>query len=80
MAHAEFWENIVATCHFDGGKLAAIKILPIDQGFGRPRAQRGRPVLAQGALAEKIIERVNKLSQPYGVSVKFKDGIGLITP
>jgi poly-gamma-glutamate synthesis protein (capsule biosynthesis protein) len=57
-----------------------IRILPIDQGFGRPRAQRGRPVLAQGALAQKIIERVSRLSQPYGVNVQFKDGIGVIAP
>jgi poly-gamma-glutamate synthesis protein (capsule biosynthesis protein) len=80
VAHAEFWENIVATCYFDGGRLAAIKILPIDQGFGRPRAQRGRPVLAGGALAKKIIARVDGLSQVYGVRVQFKDGVGLITP
>ncbi len=80
VAHAEFWENIVATCHFDGGRLRELRILPLDQGFGRPRAQRGRPVLAQGKLAAKIIERVNRLSQPYGVNVQFKDGIGIITP
>lgn len=80
VAHAEFWQNIVATCHFDGGKLSMIKILPIDQGYGRTRAQRGRPVLAEGSLAEQIITRVSRLSQPYGVSVKFKDGIGIITP
>ncbi len=80
VAHAEFWENISATCHFDGGKLTEIRIFPLDQGFGRTRAQRGRPVLAEGTLAAKIIERVNKLSQPFGVTVKNRDGIGIITP
>jgi poly-gamma-glutamate synthesis protein (capsule biosynthesis protein) len=80
VAHAEFWENISATCHFDGGKLAEIRIYPLDQGFGRTRAQRGRPVLAEGALAAKIIERVNNLSKPYGVTVKNRNGIGIITP
>jgi poly-gamma-glutamate capsule biosynthesis protein CapA/YwtB (metallophosphatase superfamily) len=79
-AHAYFWENILATCHFAGGKLAEIRIYPLDQGFGRSRAQRGRPVLAEGALAAKIIERVAKLSKPYGVNVTNQDGLGIIRP
>jgi poly-gamma-glutamate synthesis protein (capsule biosynthesis protein) len=80
VAQAEFWENITTTCHFDSGKLTEVRVYPLDQGFGRTRAQRGRPVLAQGALAAKIIDRVNKLSQPLGVTVKNRDGIGIITP
>jgi poly-gamma-glutamate synthesis protein (capsule biosynthesis protein) len=80
VAHAEFWENILPTCHFEGGQLSEIRIYPLDQGFGRTRAQRGRPLLAQGAVAGKIIERVNTLSQPYGVTVKNKGGVGIITP
>ncbi len=48
VAHAEFWQNFAATCHYRGGKLAEIRIHPVDQGFGRPRGQRGRPVLATG--------------------------------
>jgi poly-gamma-glutamate synthesis protein (capsule biosynthesis protein) len=80
VAHAEFWENILPTCHFEAGKLAEIRIYPLDQGFGRTRAQRGRPLLAQGAVAAKIIERVNSLSKPYGVTVKNENGIGIIRP
>jgi hypothetical protein len=30
------------------------------------RGQRGRPVLANGELGAKIIERVDRLSRPYG--------------
>jgi len=80
VAHAEFWESIAATCSFARGKLAEIAIHPIDQGFARPRPQRGRPVLADAAMAERIIERVARLSQPYGVTVRNRDGIGVVTP
>jgi poly-gamma-glutamate synthesis protein (capsule biosynthesis protein) len=80
VAHADFWENIVATCHYEAGALKQIRILPLDQGFGKSRAQRGRPVLADGTLAARIIERVARLSQPYGVSVNNKNGIGIIAP
>jgi poly-gamma-glutamate synthesis protein (capsule biosynthesis protein) len=80
VAHAEFWQNFAATCHYRAGRLAEIRIHPVDQGFGRPRGQRGRPVLATGELAATIIERVDRLSRPYGVSVQSRDGVGIVTP
>jgi hypothetical protein len=80
VAHAQFWESMAASCHFAGGKLAEIRIHPIDQGFGRPRGQRGRPVLAAPAIAKRVIERVARLSKPYGVDVQQRDTIGVVTP
>ena len=53
---------------------------PLYQGFDRPRGQCGRPVLAEGELAAKIIARVDRLSRPYGVTVCDRDGIGVVTP
>jgi poly-gamma-glutamate synthesis protein (capsule biosynthesis protein) len=78
VAHAQFWENIAAACRFEGGKLAGIAIHPIDQGFGRPRGQRGRPVLAAPEMGERIIARVARLSQPYGTVVESRDGLGVV--
>jgi len=77
VAHREFWENIAVTCRFGGGTLAEITIHPLDQGFGRPRAQRGRPVLADADMAARIIERVRRLSEPYGVAVENRNGVGI---
>jgi poly-gamma-glutamate capsule biosynthesis protein CapA/YwtB (metallophosphatase superfamily) len=78
VAHAQFWENIAVACRFAGGKLAGIAIHPLDQGFGRPRAQRGRPVLADAAMAERTIARVARLSKPYGTAVENRDGVGVV--
>jgi poly-gamma-glutamate synthesis protein (capsule biosynthesis protein) len=78
VAHAQFWENIAIACRFASGKLAAITIHPLDQGFARPRAQRGRPVLAEGEMAERIITRVARLSQPYGTAVETRNGVGVV--
>ena len=80
VADAGYWENLAATCHYRGGQLAEIRIHPLDQGFGRPRGQRGRPVLADATLAARIIERVDKLSRPYGITVENRDGVGIVTP
>ena len=74
-----YWENIVAECDFKEKRLSGVKLYPIDQGHGRPRAQRGRPVLADGEIAGQILERVRRLSEPYGSQIEIKDGVGLIT-
>ncbi|MBI4529269.1 MAG: CapA family protein [Deltaproteobacteria bacterium] len=73
-----YWENMVAVCDFRQRKLSEVKIYPIDQGHGRPRGQRGRPVLAEGDVARRVLERVQRLSRIHGTEVAIKDGAGLI--
>jgi poly-gamma-glutamate capsule biosynthesis protein CapA/YwtB (metallophosphatase superfamily) len=73
-----YWENMFAVCKFEAKKLLEIKIFPIDQGFGRPRPQRGRPVLADGEIANRVIERVTRLSRRYGTKISNRDGVGVI--
>jgi poly-gamma-glutamate capsule biosynthesis protein CapA/YwtB (metallophosphatase superfamily) len=79
IAHMGFWENIVVTCEFRGGKGAEIRIHPIEQGFGASLGQRGRPMLATGEIANRVIDRVADLSRTYGVEVRNDKGIGVIT-
>ncbi len=73
-----YWENMFAVCEFAGGKLREIRIHPIDLGFGRPRPQRGRPLLAEGEVANRVIERVVRLSQRYGTEVSARNGVGIV--
>jgi len=73
-----YWENMFGVCRFDKKTLKEIKIFPIDQGFGRPRPQRGRPLLAEGEIANRVIERVIRLSRRYGTKVSNRDGVGVI--
>ena len=67
-----------AVCRFDKNKLKEIKIFPIDQVFGRPRPQRGRPLLAEGEVTKRVIERVTRLSQRYDTKIFNRDGVGVI--
>lgn len=77
-AYAGYWECFLPICQFRSGVLSEIRIIPTDLGFGRPRYQRGRAVQAQGALAEKILRRLQELSTPYGTKIEIRDGIGII--
>jgi len=71
-AYAEFWETVAATCLFTHGKLTELRLHPIDLGFGLPRPQQGRPVLAHGATARRILDRVARLSRNHGTVIELE--------
>jgi poly-gamma-glutamate synthesis protein (capsule biosynthesis protein) len=73
-----YWENMFAVCKFHNRKLGEIRIYPIDQGFRRPRPQRGRPLLAEGEVANRVIDRVKRLSRRYGTEIAMRDGFGIV--
>ncbi len=68
-----YWQTVVAYCLIDEGGVKEIKLYPVDLGLERKRQHRGRPLLAKGKKARKIIEKIKKLSKTYGTKVKFED-------
>lgn len=77
-ATPESLQTAVAVCEFGGRELRQIKLYPVDLGFGRPRSQRGRPILADAELGKKILNRVARLSERFGTRVQQSDGAGVI--
>jgi poly-gamma-glutamate synthesis protein (capsule biosynthesis protein) len=74
----EIWEGVIAVPTFKAGVLTALKLHPVDLGFGKPRQVRGRPLLAKGKLAEKIINDLIERSAQYGTKIRFENGIGIV--
>jgi hypothetical protein len=66
-------------CDFQDGRLQKVELHPIDLGYGRPRSQRGRPLLADGTVGEKILSDMDRLSKPYGTRVERAGGVGVIS-
>ena len=77
-AEPEVWESAVAVLRFRGDRVAGVDLHPISLGFGRPRGRRGRPMLADAELARKIVDRLARLSEPFGTKIDFSDGIGTV--
>lgn len=77
-----YWESIIAAPSFENGQLAEIRIYPIELGYGKPRPQRGRPLLADKEAGQRIIEKMQELSEPFGVEVRYdrSENIGIIRP
>jgi poly-gamma-glutamate synthesis protein (capsule biosynthesis protein) len=63
---------------FESGKLKEIRIYPVDVGYGKPRWQQGRPMLAEGEVASEILERYQRLSKPFGTTVQIDGTIGYV--
>lgn len=68
-ASEEYWHALLARCEYRNRRAAAIRLYPCDLGFRRSRAQRGRPVLAHGDVARRILERTRVLSEHLGTKV-----------
>lgn len=77
-ANPSIWEAVLAMPAFEGGELASIRLYPITLGHGLPRPQRGRPMLADRALGQEILERLQQLSEPFGTVIRMRDGVGVI--
>ncbi|MEM2137070.1 MAG: CapA family protein [Candidatus Methanomethylicia archaeon] len=75
---AEYWESILAYMIMEEGKLMELRIYPVDLGQNRNRANRGRPTLATGDKARKILMDIIRMSEKYGTRIKVKDDVGYI--
>jgi len=74
-----YWESVCAVCKFASGGLKQIFLYPVDLGYGRPRSQRGRPLLADAENGKKIIARLSRLSKVLGTEIDYRDSCGIVT-
>lgn len=77
-AHREYWETVAASCTWSNGKLTEVRLHPVELGFGLPRAQQGRPVLAHGEKARQILDRVVRLSRNHGTTIEVEGETAVI--
>ncbi len=73
-----WWESAVAVVKFDHDRLQSIEMHPIDLGADRPPSQRGTPRLASPALAKKIVDRLIRLSAPFGTHMRDLNGVAVV--
>lgn len=72
------WEAVVAVPKFRGEQLTELALHPITLGHGKARSVRGRPLFAEGALGQKILGDLVKLSADMGTKIAIRDGVGYV--
>ncbi|MER8486543.1 CapA family protein [Mesorhizobium sp. M1322] len=73
-----FWESIVAVSRFAQNQLAELRLWPIELGHSQRFADRGVPRLVKGSQAKNILERLQKLSEPFGTEIAIENDVGVI--
>jgi poly-gamma-glutamate capsule biosynthesis protein CapA/YwtB (metallophosphatase superfamily) len=73
-----WYQSVIAESRFASGRLAEIRLHPVDLGAGRRAANRGVPRLATPDVARVILERVQRLSKAFGTTIAIENGVGVI--
>ncbi len=79
-ADREYWDSVVATTKWEGSRFVELQLHPITLGYQTSRAERGRPRLASGADAARILDVMTARSKAFGTTVVVKNGVGIVTP
>ncbi|MCW0002174.1 CapA family protein [Pararhizobium sp. YC-54] len=72
------YESIVTVSRYEENQLAELRLYPIELGFSKRFANRGVPRLAPPRQATAILERLQRLSEPFGTKIDIEDAIGVI--
>jgi len=68
-------ESVIPLIDFEDGKLHCIDLLPIELGCGKKHSQIGWPRVAENM---GILERLARMSEPFGTKILIDKGIGRI--
>ncbi|MGE0039707.1 MAG: CapA family protein [Vicinamibacterales bacterium] len=72
------WETVVPVLDYDGDRLTAVALHPVTLGMDLPRHQRGTPVAAAPADAERIVREMAALSAPAGATITWDGRAGRV--
>jgi len=72
------FETVVAVFRWKHGRVEEVRLYPVDLGYGRPLTTSGIPRLADATLARSILERLQRISKPFGTSIAIEGSTGVI--
>jgi poly-gamma-glutamate synthesis protein (capsule biosynthesis protein) len=73
-----WYQSVVTTSRFEQGRVAEIQLTPVDLDYKARGADRGVPRPASPDVARTILERLQRLSQPFGTRIAIEQGKGII--
>ena len=78
-AAQSMWESVIAVASFENKRLTDLKFHPVDLHSEASRSVRGRPMMADKDMGEKIIRRLARLSDSFGTKINYQDGFGWVS-
>ena len=77
---SETLENLLAESRYENGRLVEVRLYPGDLGQdrSRPLSRRGIPMMPSPEMAQRVLEKMQRLSQPFGTTITIENGVGVI--
>jgi poly-gamma-glutamate synthesis protein (capsule biosynthesis protein) len=72
------FEAMIALSRYDKGKLVEVRLYPTSGDWDGPISMLGMPRTAPPAMAQRILQRVQALSKPFGTNVAIEGNVGVI--
>ena len=72
------YESAIAVSRFDKGQLQEVRVYPIWASHDGPLSRRGLPMTAPPPIAQRILQRLQKLSEPFGTKIAIDGNVGVI--
>lgn len=63
------FESVITESRFDHGRVAEIRLYPVDLGYGMKLTESGIPRVASADRGMKILERLQTISAAYGTKI-----------
>lgn len=67
------FESVIPYWEMKNGQLIKLLLMPVELGFGQPRSTSGWPRYAPD---QGIVEKLAKISEPYGTKIEVTGGMG----
>ena len=71
-------ESMLATSRYEDGKLAEVRIYPIDLRVDGPNSWIGIPRISPPEIGARILQRVQRLSKELGTNIVIENNVGVI--
>jgi poly-gamma-glutamate capsule biosynthesis protein CapA/YwtB (metallophosphatase superfamily) len=72
-------DPLLVTARYERGKLVEARLYPADIGIEyRPTSKMGNPTTPRPEIAQSILTKVQRLSQPFGTKIAIENGVGVI--
>ena len=72
------FQGAIAVSKYEGGQVSEIRLYPVDLGYGLKFTESGIPRVPTPEVAQRILKRLQKMSEPYGTKITIEDNIGVI--
>jgi poly-gamma-glutamate synthesis protein (capsule biosynthesis protein) len=76
----ERMESLLTESRYQDGRLVEVRIHPVDLGQDgtRPLSRLGVPFMPLPAMAQRTLEKLQRLSTPFGTNITIENGVGVI--